>query len=77
MWPGEETWLVVANVKPLIQCWNNISQGVWSRNCHLVSLVAALSGAGGAALINACSQCCSGQSRNTRLQYLDDLLGKV
>lgn len=76
-WPGEETWSLVANVKPLIQCWKNISQGFWSRNCHLVSLVAVLSGAAAAALINVCSQCCSGQSKNTGLQYLDDLLGKV
>lgn len=64
---------MVANVKPLIQCWKNISQGVCSRNCHLVSLVAVLSGAARAALINVCSQCCSGRSKNTGLQYLDDL----
>lgn len=76
-WPGEETWSVVANVKPLIRCWKNISQGVWSRNCHLVSFVAVLSDAAGAALINACSQCRSGQSKNTGLQYLGDLVGKV
>lgn len=61
--PEEETWSVVANVKPLVWCWKNISQGVWSRNCHLVSLVAVLSSAAGAALINACPRVVQGSPK--------------
>lgn len=50
-WSREEIWLGVSNVKPLILCQRNISLWVWSGNCHLVSLVAALLGAAGAALV--------------------------
>lgn len=50
-WPREETWLGVSNRKPLILCRRNILLWVLSRNCHLVSLVAAFLGAAGAALL--------------------------
>lgn len=51
-WCREETWLGVSNWKPLVLCWRNISLWVLSRNCHLVSLVAAFLGAAGAALVS-------------------------